>query len=168
MSEETKQPEKKKRIFKPRFEVIQPVRDIVDSWRLLDQSFKEDDAGHPYYSDDDPDLVRAHLYNFMVSQGFFGIMAKIGRKPIGQIIGQVHYRPIGRPKQFFFVWNFYVAPQYRRQGVMLALFEAFRKELKQRGIMCWEANAGDKLTEVLLNFPKYKTEKLENRIGGRF
>ena len=93
-----------------KFRVIRVMpSDIVDSWRLLDRCFKETKPEYPDISEESPEKIRAHLFQYISARGFVGMMAKVGRRPIAQILGGIEFRPFGRPDRLCFIWNFWVS-----------------------------------------------------------
>lgn len=166
-AEVVKLPEKKpEKSFKPRLEMITPAH-IVDSWKLLERSIRETGGGYPDLSEERPEIIRAHLFNLIASPRFLGLMLKVGKKPVGQIIGQVVDRGFGRPKQAMFIWNFWIEPEYRKKGGMDLLYKAYFERMRKAGVFYWEADATDELTALLTSYGKYQTKKLMNRIGGK-
>jgi ribosomal protein S18 acetylase RimI-like enzyme len=160
-------PEKKnERAIKPRVEQI-TVTHIVDAWRLLDRSIKDTHEGYPDLSEESPEKIRAHLYQFISSSNFMGLMLKVGRKPVGHILGRICHRPFGKPERYCFIWNFWIEPEFRKKGMMKTLYQAYFNQLKSQGVFHWEAEARDELTQMLTEYAGYKTEKRYNLIGGK-
>ena len=141
--------------------------DIVESWRLLDRSIRETKPEYPDVSEESPEKIRAHLFQYLSSQGFIGLMAKVGRRPVAQIIGGAEFRPFGRPDRVCFIWNFWVEPECRKSGVMKKLAEEYFSEMKKAGIFYWEANVSDDLLKMLEAARPNAVSKRFNVAGGK-
>lgn len=113
--------------------------DIIDSWKLFEMSQKLFPQNYPVLEEEQPSFVRAHILKAMVSENFFGVIARAGRKPIGQITGMVQVRPYGTPRVFFQFWLFFVDPAYRKASVGWSLFSELSKILKSKGIHNFES-----------------------------
>ena len=138
---------KKKRKPKVRIETVQ-AKHVYDCFRLLESSIRNTKSGI-HLDEEEPDNVRHFMYNYILNENFFGLVAKIGRKPVGQVLGRVEYRPVGRPRKYFNIWNFYISPEFRNTGVALKLIKELKYNLRRNGIMFWEAFANEGLAESL-------------------
>jgi hypothetical protein len=152
----------------PKFIVMDPAKDLIDSWRLFRSSIVNEKWKYPSLAQTHEEEVRSHHYGYvMLNPNFFGMIARIGKRPIAQIIGEVVHRPLGDPKTFFFIWNFWMEPEFRKRGYMKTLWPVFMTEIKKRGVFYWEANGNDSVTEFLKSYEGYKTNILFHRIGGK-
>lgn len=154
-----------KKPIKPRLEQITPAH-IVDSWRMLDRSIK-DTKGHPDCSEESGEVIRSHLFQRLCAPDFFGLMLKVGRRPVGQIMAQIVVRPFGAPRRFALIWDAWIEPEFRKKGYMAILYKEFFARLKTSGVHHWEGEAHEGLAELLLKYPKYEVKKISVRIGGR-
>ena len=80
---------------KVRIERLEP-KDIVDSWRLLEQQLKAE-AHFPSLDEDEPQSIRAQLYQHLSRPHTLAFVARVGRKPVAQILADVQKRIIGAP-----------------------------------------------------------------------
>lgn len=151
---------------KVRLERINPTQ-IVEVWKLYDRSLKEGNQPYPDISEDQPEVMRAHLFQYLHHRNTVGVLAKIGKRTVGMILGDVQARPYGRPHVYCYVWVVWVEPEFRKRGVMELMYKDFFSKLKKAGVHYWEANSHDHLTKVLTGYPKYETRKLYDRIGGK-
>lgn len=151
---------------KPRIEAIAPTH-IVECWKMFERSIKETNQTYPDTSEESPEVIRHHLFRYMNQPNFVGLMAKVGKKPVAMIIGDVQQRPYGRPKTFCYVWVFWVEPEYRNRGYMETLSEEFFTKLKRAGVFHWECFAHKEVTDALLSYKKRETIKLYEKIGGK-
>lgn len=158
-----------RKVKKAKISQIDPVKDLVDVWRLFRSSVTEEKWDHPSLHETHESDMQAYLNRYMLQNpSFFGLIMKLGKRPIGQVFGHIQEHPIGLPKYYFFVHNMWIDKEFRgeeRHGE--ALFDAFLAEIKKRGIFHWEAIGYDKFTKRLLKSKKYKVRKLYTRIGGR-
>jgi len=153
---------------KPKIHIIDPVSNMVDVWRLFRSSIINEKWDYPSLRETHEDDMRAHVIGYVIQNpNFFGMMARIGKKPIGQIIGSSMIREIGSPKNYFFIYNFWIEPDHRKSGAMKELWATFMEELKKRGIFNWEANCSEKLKTFLLDYKGYETKLLNYRVGGK-
>lgn len=152
----------------PKIIVMDPAKDLIDSWRLFKSSVENEKWKYPSLSQTHEEEVRSHHYGYvMLNPNFFGMMAKIGKRPIGQIIGEAAFRPLGDPKRFFFIWNFWIEPEFRKRGYMKLLWPQFCSELKKRGLFYFEANSNGHVDEFLKNYKDSPAKVLFHRIGGK-
>ena len=164
---ETKKPKKKKRSFKARVEPIQTGH-IVEVWRFFMEMVERNRNQYLYIEEEDPHDMRRHLFNYMSNPDYVGYMVKQGRRITSFLQGQILVRPFGRPKKFYFIWNFYVHPDFRGAGHgKLLIKKAFEDMRKNHGIVYWEGEASDKLTKHLVDHSKFQAERLFSRIGGK-
>lgn len=161
-------PETTKQKHKLKIQLIDPVKDMADIWRLFKSSIVNEPWDYPSLRETHEDDVRAHLIRYTIQNpGFMGIMVRNGKRPVGQIIGQTILRDCGDPKHFFFIYNFWVEPDMRKQGVAKDMWPAFMEELRKRGIFNWEAHCDEKLKNFLTEYKGYETRIISYRIGGR-
>lgn len=161
--------EKPKTKAKPRIEAVGPTH-IVEVWRLVEASLIHGGQKHPDICDDireHPDLIQSHLFNYIQSPGFAGLVAKVGKKPAGVILGNVASRPYGRPSKYAFVWCLWVDPAFRHQGVGKILFSEYALRLRKAGIFHWECQADDRLANELIRETGIPVQKLMSIIGGK-
>jgi ribosomal protein S18 acetylase RimI-like enzyme len=153
---------------KAKIHVIDPVKDMVDVWRLFKSSVLHEKWEYPSLHETHEEDMRAHVISYTLQNPqFFGMMARIGKRPIGQIIGSMVTRDIGLPKNYFFIYNFWIEPELRKQGHMKELWGAFVEELRKRGIFHVEANCTEKLKNFLMDYKGFETRLLSYRIGGK-
>lgn len=162
----TKKPEARKKILKPKIDLLQP-KDVVDVFRLFEKSLKEFPWSYPSTEEENPKDLLMQLYHFLSAPGFLGMNLKLGRRPVAQIIGQVQSRPFGAPRHYLFIWNFYMDAQFRKQGLMQQLTQAYFREAKRLGVHHWEANASDELTAQLERTSGFPVYARYRRIGGK-
>lgn len=160
-------PEKKvEKVIKPRVELINAGM-IIESWKLLEQSYHENKWPYPDLTETTPQQVRSFLFWYLSQPTFMGVMVKVGRKPVGQIIGHFEIRPFGSPRAFWSIWNLYVDPEYRGKGIAKLLVESSTDEMKKRGVFHWEAHVFDELAGKLLTQKLVPCQRLHVRIGGK-
>lgn len=153
---------------KPKIQIIDPSKDVIDSWRLLKSSITQEKWEYPSLSETPEEDVRRHHFGYMMlNQDFFGMMVKVGRRPVGQIIGDFRKRPIGSPRNFYYVYNFWIEPEFRKRGYMKALWAELLAEVKKRGFFHWEANGHKPAVDFGLGYKGYETKVLYPRIGGK-
>lgn len=153
---------------KIKIHVIDPAQDFVDVWRLFKLSLETEKWEYPSLHETHEDEVRADLARYVLQNPyFFGMMIRHGKKPIGQIIGNAQQRNLGLPKNFFFIYNFYIDPEYRKAGHMKALWNEFKEELRKHGIYHFEAAVFSNLKGVLEQITSQEVRVLSYRMGGR-
>lgn len=158
-----KKPEK---IVKPRIEPI-TVAHIVDCWKMLDRSIKDTHPGYPDLTEESPERIRAYLFQFISSPSFVGMIAKVGKRPVGHILGRIQLRPFGKPERFCFIWTVWIEPEYRKRGLMKTLSESYFVQLKQYGVHHWEAEAPEELALTLKDFKGFEVKNHAILIGGK-
>ena len=137
-AELVKMPEPNQRPLKPRLEAI-GVTHIVEVWKMFDRFQRDSGASHPSLEDETGETMRMHLYNMISSgTGVSGVIAKINKKPVGMILGNLQARPFGRPKVYFNVWASYVEPESRKRGLMKVLVNGLSEMLRKVGCNHWE------------------------------
>ncbi len=148
--------------------VINPVSDMVDVWRLFKSSVVNEKWEYPSLHETHEEDMRCHVIQYVIQNpNFFGLMARVGKRPIGQIVGSMVVRDIGLPKHYFFIYNFWIEPEFRKKGYMKELWGATVEELRKRGIFHIEANCNEKLKNFLMEYKGFETRLLSYRIGGR-
>jgi ribosomal protein S18 acetylase RimI-like enzyme len=157
-------PQKPKR--RAKIDVIHPT-DIVDVWRLCEHSLRAAPFSYPDLTEDQPEVIRAHLFQYLQSPMFTGLIARFNRRPVGSVLGNVALRPLGRPTKYAFIYGFWVEPQFRHQGIGKQLLEQFFARMKKIGVFSWEANASEALAEELTHKEGIKVLSLMRVIGGR-
>ncbi len=157
---------KKSKGFKPKIEVI-GSKHILDVWKMFKRCVETTHPDYPDITEVEPSQLRSHLLGYLMNPNFIGLIIKIGRKPIGQILGNVSMRPFGRPSKYCFIWNFWIEPEFRKKGYVKLLFNEYAKYMKERGVHYWEAEAQEELTKFLTGYKKYKTTELHRIIGGK-
>lgn len=153
-----------KKAPKVRLERLNPTH-IVDAWKLFERSLKE--QTYPDLSEETPDRLRSHLFQYLNQPNTIGLLAKQGRKPVGMILGNIQARPYGKPRTYCFISTVWVEPEYRKRGIMDLLYKEYFAGLKKAGIFYWEAITPPALTETLINHKGYETRKLDDRVGGK-
>jgi len=167
VSKETKEKKKKKkRSVKPRM-IWMDGTFIADSLRLLERAIHENPKAFPEYQDETIDNIRHHYFNYMSRPDFFGLIVKRGRKPIGQIVGRLMWRTLGKPQKFCMIAYFWINPEERGKGLMKQLAAEYFSALKKLDITWWEANTVESITAFLSKTGgSVKVKKLYDRIGG--
>lgn len=151
--------------LKPRIEFVELERHIIDCWKLLRQSHQENPQLYPSLHEVDDQELRAHLIKFLSKNNQYGMIMKLGRKPIAQILGCASRHELGRPEKFLFIWNFYISEEHRKQGLMKELLKAYFKWVKSEGLHYWESKVNDGLSEIVLEH--FKGEKAYNYLYGK-
>lgn len=123
--------------------------DIIDSWKLFEQAEKLFPQKYPSLDEEIPADVRAKLLSAMTNPNFHGVIAKVGRKPVGQMTGMVSIRPYGSPRVYFSMWLFFVDPAYRKEGVARSLFLELSKALKAKGVHAFESIIDPEMIPVM-------------------
>jgi len=141
--------------------------DIIDSWKLFDSAEKLFPQKYPSLEEEVPADIRARLLSAMTSPHFFGVMAKIGKKPIGQITGMISVRPYGAPRVYFSFWLFFVDQAYRKEGVAKALFVELSKSLKAKGVHAFESIIDPELVPMFEKFYGGPLQTVSHRIIGK-
>jgi hypothetical protein len=152
---------------KVRIEIIDPAKDLVDVWRLFRSSLLLEKFEHPHLGNCHEEDMQAYLSRYMFQNpGFFGMIARIGKRPVAHVFGHAQAHAIGDPKFYFFVHQVWVEPEHRGGKVMLDLWADFLVELKKRGHFFWEANLFDKFAKRLIKAKGIKVKRLSTRVGG--
>ena len=168
MSETAKVLEISKKAKPARFKVL-PVDPtmIVDVWSMVWESLRNGVQPYPDLTEDQPEVIRSHLFNYLQGRFFQGLIAYSGKRPIGVILGDVRSRPFGRPKIFVFIYCLWVSDRFRKQGIGKSLFADYISRLKKAGIFHWEAQCSDALLQEMTEIQKQPIQRLMNEIGGR-
>jgi predicted N-acetyltransferase YhbS len=125
-----------KRVIKPKLEIIQP-KAIVEVWRLYDRASQG--QTYPDISEVTDDVIQSYLLQYLQAKFFLGLIARIGKKPVGLVMGDVRIRPYGNPLCYVYVDKFFVDPQYRKTGIGKALRAEFTAQLNQKGVFYYES-----------------------------
>lgn len=158
--------EKKKKPVKIKYELIQP-KDIVDFWRLYENELKEAAPGYPSLSDETPEALRAHLFNMIASTNFIGVIARHGKKPVGQLTAMIHQRPFGSPRVYLHLGIYWVIKDYRAMKIGETLVKEMFSRAKASGIHDFEIMAEPHLSELFLKILKGKGKIVSHRISGK-
>ena len=153
-----------KKNFKPRVEHINPTS-IVDVWRLFEKSQLAAEQGLKSALDEcSPSDIRHYLLDYLMKPNFVGVMLKMGRRPIGQIIGHIERRVLEKPKTFFFAWNVWVEPEFRSKGMMQLLSKECGRILKEKDIHVWECSVPEERSKWFEGREGFKAEKIYVRM----
>jgi ribosomal protein S18 acetylase RimI-like enzyme len=158
--------EKPKKVIKPKIEQVIPT-DIIEVWRLAEHAIRDSGQTYPDFSEDSSDVMRSHILAYLQAPTFFGLMAKIGKRPAGVLLGHVANRPFGRPYRYFDLWCFWVDPQFRSNLIGHSLWERFSAELKRNNLYHWEGKCSGKLLETLQKSEGVQVSQLQQVIGGK-
>jgi ribosomal protein S18 acetylase RimI-like enzyme len=146
---------------------IDPAKDLVDVWRLLKSSLTLEKWEHPSLSRVHEEDMQAYLSRYMLqTPTFFGMIARLGKRPVALVMGSGNVHFVGAPETYFFVHTVWVEPEFRGAHVMNDLWTEFLAEIKKLGYWFWEANSFSKFTPRLLKSKHLKIRKLYTRIGG--
>jgi ribosomal protein S18 acetylase RimI-like enzyme len=156
-------------VKKAKISQIDPAKDLVDVWRLFRSSVTNEKWDYPYLGETHESEVMAYLNRYMLTTpSFFGLIMRIGKRPIAHVIGHINVHPVGSPKVYFFVHNFWVEPEFRGNDMHGdALFKAMIEEIRKRGVFHWEATCFDKFSTRILKKKRFGVRKLYTRIGGK-
>lgn len=108
------------------------LENVIECWRMLNQSRKPEEA--PLNGERE----RMYLFSLMGQPNFFGLVARAGRKNVGQILGQVDVRNIGRSDIFFRIvtqWFDPAVPAAREE-----LQKRLAEFMRRKGINRWEGD----------------------------
>lgn len=155
----------KKRTPKIRVEPIAPTM-IVELWRMVEHSVRSGGQEYPDISEEHPEVLRMHLFAYLQSRRFCGLIARIGRKPVGFILGDVRERPYGRPARYAFVQNIWVEESFRKQGVGRFLWNEFGSRLSQAQVHHFEALSNFGVQSDLTSKLRHAGSKMA-LVGGR-
>lgn len=166
-------PEIKKKL-NPKIHLVEP-KDIVDCWKLLRSSIEKKPWKYPSLRETHEDEVRSVLFEIisrpMLSPALPGSLStimKLGKRPIGQIIGTPAFRNLGDPKLYMFIFNYWIEPEFRKNGFGKALWDDYMVRCRNLGVYAWESNVEhDDLKEFLEGYKGYSTSLLYHRMGGR-
>lgn len=155
-------PKKKAQRFK-----LDPVipTSIVEVWRLVERSIRDGSQNYPDLTEDSPEIIRSHLFQYIQLPTFAGLIARVGRRPVGVVLGHVQIRPFGRPSRFVSVSNFWVDPGFRNQGIGKALWDDYSNKMKKAGIFHWESLAPEGVSRKLVS--QSNITQLLSCIGGK-
>lgn len=161
-----------KKLPTPKITFINPTTDLIDSWRLFRISAEKDKAEYPSMESASEDQIRSQHYAYLLlNPNFFGVIARIGKKPVGQAFGEFAGRTLGEPNKFFFVFNFWVDPEYRQsetgQAIGMRMWSQLTEAVKARGFHDFEANANEEWAERFKKLGGATAKVLIHRIGGK-
>lgn len=153
--------EKKAKGPRPRFECVLPTH-VVDVWRLVEASLRDPSQIYPDTTEDNPEVIRSHLFSYLQSPLFAGLMVRVGKRPVGVVLGNVSMRPFGRPSRFVFVQHLWVEPQFRKRGIGTALWSEYVERLKQSQVFHFEA-----IVQPEFQYKSKQCSVIQSVIGGR-
>jgi ribosomal protein S18 acetylase RimI-like enzyme len=151
---------------KAKIDIVVPT-DIVEVWRLVEHSIRAGSLSYPDVTEDQPEIIRAHLFNYLQQPLFHGLIARFNRRPVGLVLGNIGMRAFGRPSKYAFIYCFWVEPGFRGQGVAHALLEQYFSRMKKIGIFSWEAQASEQLSRELVREGGVPVLRLMQVIGGK-
>ena len=157
---------KPKKVLKPRIEQVVPT-DIVDVWRVVERSIRDRKETYPDTTEDSSEVIRSHVFAYLQAPNFFGLIAKIGKRPVGVLLGHIAQRPYGRPHKYAHIWCFWVDQNFRNNGVGKALWGQFSGTLKKNSLFHWEGVATPELLAELQKEGGAEVKQLQTVIGGR-
>lgn len=159
--------EKKQRVVRPNFCPILPSN-IIDVWRLYADSQKEHKRTHPDLSEVSEDSLRGFIYKNLASEGFVGVMARSGKRPIGYLMGGISGRSVGNPKVFVSLSLWFVDPKFRGQGLEKALISELFSALKKLDVHYFECvselDLKDEFTTLLQGSGKLVSQTYAGKI----
>ncbi len=126
---------KPKKVVKPKIEAVTAPM-IVDVWRLIEKHLIH--QVYPDISEEQPEVIRSWLFQYLQKPRFAGLIAKIGKRPIGLILGDVRQRPYGKPLIFVNIEHFFVDPAFRKQGVGKTLRAEYTIRMNKAGVFYYE------------------------------
>lgn len=155
-----------KKTAKIRMEAVTPTH-IIEVWRFFDASLKMGNQPYPDTTEDSREALQSHLFVYLQNPAFMGLLAKVGKRPVGMILGNVVHRAYGRPRKFFYIWSTWVDPAFRKQGVGQALFHAYVDNMKKQNVFHWESHMSEALAKELLREVGIPIRPLCRVVGGR-
>lgn len=129
----------KPKISKFRAEEIRPS-DIVSVWRLYERNLKLTPPAYPSMHEESPEFIRAQLFNLMASPIFHGVIVKLGRRPVGMILGVTGIRPFGAPRIFLRLWEPVIEPEFKENEIDKILCREISRITKAKGLHYWESS----------------------------
>lgn len=151
---------------KVRLEEIRPSH-IVEVVKLFESSSKLAPMEYPSLAEETPANMRSHMFQMISRPDYFGMVAMIGRKPVGQFSGLIQVRPFGAPRVYYSTWLFWVEPDFRKQGVAETLLKGVFSELKKRGVFNFEWLAGPELVSIYEKVYGSPLKVVSHRIIGK-
>lgn len=158
--------EKKPRTQRVRIESVTPT-DIVEVWRLVERSIRDGGQSYPDTTEDSPEIIRSHLFQYLQAPFFTGLIARVGKRPVGIVLGHVAMRPFGRPSRYAFVHCIWIDPTQRKQGAGKLLWAEYANRMKRAGIHHFECLATDQLTAQLTREEGFPMKRVLSVLGGR-
>ncbi len=110
-------------------------------------------------------MVRAHLFQYIQNPCFAGLIARVGKRPVGMVLGHVSFRPYGRPSRYSSIYSLWVDPNFRKQGIGKGLWDDYTSRLKKAGIFHWEGLVSEEFSKELIK--EGSVSKLQSVIGGK-
>lgn len=157
---------KKKRRAFVKIEAIQP-KNVIDIWRMYEAEDKENKQAYPDYTEETSQDIRHDLLAYLLDPNFMGASLRLGKRPIGHILGTVVERKIGYPRRAYFISRLWIDPKFRGQGHFKYLTKEFTKILKDKGVYHWESHLSDDNCKRALNLKERKVKKYFNMVGGK-
>lgn len=153
---------------KVKIERIDPVKDLVDVWRLFKSSLVNSHWNHPSTKECHESDMQAYLNAYLLKNpAFHGVIARVNKRPVAVAFGNGNFHPFGAPDVYFFVHCVWVEKEFRGGNLAAELWAALHEDLKKHGFRFWEANVFDPLAQRLLKKSKaMRARKLSTRIGG--
>lgn len=158
--------EKKARTVRLKVDPVLPSH-IVEVWRLVEASIRDGGQNYPDTTEDNAEVIRSHLFQYLQRPTFMGLIARIGKRPVGVILGHVDARPFGRPSRYAYIHCIWIDPGQRKHGFGKALWDQYASKLKASGIYNWESAAHDKLMKQIERADGVPIHRLMSIIGGK-
>lgn len=127
---------KPKKVVKAKLESVSAPM-IVEVWRLVEKKLAT--QTYPDLSEEQPEVLRSWLFQYLNHPRFAGLIAKMGKRPVGLILGDVRQRPYGKPSRFVHIEHFYVDPAFRGQGIGKALRAEYTSRMNKVGVFHFES-----------------------------
>lgn len=149
-----------------KIELVKPS-DICDVWALYHQSMQLAPQPYPSLEEELPATVRSHVFTMISQPNFLGAIARVGRRPVGQLNGFVTHRPYGAPRVFFQFWMSWVDPQFRKSEAARGLLNEVFKTLKANGIYHFESIIDPSMVAVMEKVYGGQLQVVSHRIVGK-
>lgn len=137
-------PDSKKAAPKLRLEPVAPTH-IVDVWRLYERFVRDQTQAYPDLTEETAEVLQSHLFVYLQNPLFKGLLAKVGKKVVGVVLGHVAMRPMGRPRTYLNVTCLYVDPAHRKRGIGKALWKEYTDRMKKAQVFNFEAHLTDEM-----------------------
>lgn len=151
---------------KIKLEEIKPSH-IVEVVKLFENSSRIAPMAYPSLAEETQNNMRSHIFQMISRPDYFGMVAYVGRKPVGQFGGFIQTRPFGMPRVYYSSWLFWVEPEFRKQGIAEALMAGVFAELKKRGVFNFEWLAGPELVSIYEKVYGSPLKVVSHRIVGK-